>query len=112
MVLRSNGFLLTILLCLSSQVAHAENVRLKTSQDCRSEYSANAKALEDIGKSRGLFMSICLKTPAGVPTDATGWKSFMIEPPPERSGPSHYKSGFRYTPAYLSSPQLTPPFGR
>ncbi len=112
MVPRSPRLSLTIVLGLLSQGALAGTVRLKTSQDCRSEYAASAKALESIGMSRTAFLSTCLQTPAGVSTDATVAKPFVVEAPPEFPAASGYKSGYRYTPAYLSSPQLTAPLGR
>jgi hypothetical protein len=107
MLLRSVSLSLVVSLGLSSQITYAGPVRLKTSQDCRWEYAVNEKKLEDIGRSRSTFISICLQTPAGVSTDVTGWKPFVFEAPPERPGVSGYKSGYQYTPAYLSSPQLS-----
>jgi hypothetical protein len=94
-----------VLLSLAPQVAMASGVRLKTEQDCRYEFAANRAVLAKIRRTRSAFVSICRTTPAGMPTRASYFEPFLIEPPQDFSGNSDYKLGYRFTPAYLSSPK-------
>jgi hypothetical protein len=105
MTLRNYGLLL--FLAVSSGVAHAETlqrVALKTRQDCRAELAVNRAALTKIGMSHRDFVVRCLNTPAGVGTRLFDESSFEIRPTVDAG--LAYKRSYRWTPDYLSSPQV------